>query len=105
MLTELREELRRRGAPTHGRYEDLVARLDALVVAEVEADHAYDDDDGVGGLSREPRPAPHSRARTPAPALPAVLHGAALYLTRAAAARRAPGGLVSPQPTAGGQHG
>ena len=62
MLTELREELRRRGAPTHGRYEDLVARLDALVVAEVEADHAYDDDDGVGGLSREPRAAAAPRA-------------------------------------------
>ena len=50
MLTELREELRRRGAPTHGRYEELVARLDALGVAEVEADVA---DAGVGGLSRE----------------------------------------------------
>ena len=31
MMTELREELRRRGAPTSGRYEELVARLDALV--------------------------------------------------------------------------
>ena len=50
MMTEMREELRRRGAPTSGRYEELVARLDALVVAEVEADAI---DDGVGGLSRE----------------------------------------------------
>jgi hypothetical protein len=50
MLAELREELRRRGAPTHGRYEELVARLDSLVVAEVEADAI---DMAVGGLSRE----------------------------------------------------
>ena len=51
MLTELREELRRRGAPTQGRYEELVARLDRLVVAEL-AEEVEQEDDGVGGLSR-----------------------------------------------------
>ena len=50
MLTELRDELRRRGAPTQGRYEELVARLDRLVIAEVQEE--LEDDDGVGGLSR-----------------------------------------------------
>ena len=69
MLTELREELRRRGAPTHGRYEELVARLDALVVAEVDVD-AIDAGVDTGGLSRESRTRPS--LGSPRPRVPSL---------------------------------